>query len=139
MSNHASYLPVLFHAFSVTSFTLSISMLVAPEKAWRIFGVSSEKKSLASICYSGALMGEATLQYLAAILPRSFLAPAIMFMVPYKLVSSLGLLWHAHKTADLQIKREARSLALAWIAPIGLIAAALHQTHDDYRKHYFSV
>jgi hypothetical protein len=117
-------LPGMFGAFALTSFATSIAMLVKPEAAWRLYGVRSEQRSLSSICYASAVFGEGCLQACAAAFPGAFLGPAIVFMVPYKLVSGLALFIHSLYVDPVQ-KREARWIALQWLAPIALIFAAI--------------
>ena len=125
MEQSESLLPGLFGAFALSSFLTSTTMLIKPEFGWRMYGVSSEKRSLTGILYASAMFGEGVLQSCACMYPQGFLGAAIMFMVPYKLVSAVSLLSYAHSIPSPRERHEIRWVVLQWLAPVALIVATV--------------
>jgi hypothetical protein len=136
-SQQSPLLPTLFGAFALSSFMTSTTMLINPEFGWRLFGVSSERRSIAGMCYASAIAGEAVLQSCACVYPEVFLVPTVIFMVPYKLMSTGSLLWYGMSSQSDRTRREAAWLAIQWLAPVAMIFGVAKLDTANSSKNYF--
>ena len=100
---------------------LQSSTLFGVENAWKAFHVKSERKCITSYLYAASLFGEGSLQYLAWKNPEKYMDSAILYMLPYKIISVSSMAWLS-LTSSEPIKTEALAVALQWSAPIILIA-----------------
>lgn len=113
---------MLFNAAS--SFGFGLGLIVAPQRAWRVFGAEAPKESTVSTaCYGAAVFGEGVLQLFASALPEVFLPAVIVFMVPYKLASAAAL-GFAYARGHVA-KRDAVLVSVQWVGAIAAIAGAL--------------
>jgi len=115
------YVQILFGFFAATTLVLSVIMLYEPKSAWYNYFNIIENDKFVSIIYGSALVGEFSLQAGAALWPERYLQAILTFMLPYKLVCSLTMLyaWKCDWFPDRG--RDCLLIALNYFIPFVLI------------------
>mmetsp|Transcript_14487 Transcript_14487/g.16435 ORF Transcript_14487/g.16435 Transcript_14487/m.16435 type:complete len:136 (+) Transcript_14487:465-872(+) len=115
---------VLLCLCALSTILLSILMFYNPPDAWAMFGIV-ETDIFVSRIYASTLLGEFTLQLGAAFQPEAYLKPTLAFMFPYKLASTVSMLYLWQHDVLQSRRRDCLIVAFCWFVPVVLLSIAL--------------
>ncbi len=119
----------LVGVFALSSAWTGALLVLDPARAFAPFTVplaregaaAGDEAALVTALYGAAVLGEGALQLAAALQPKEFLKPLVLFMGAYKITSAAACGWLAAVAPPGAARSHLGVVAACWLAPLALL------------------